>query len=411
MNILFCIKQVLPILYEGGRKWNNQYLQKIKTLFPPILCACDKMIHTRNFGMRFVSVFGYVRPQADELRVKEYAWYRAVYCGLCRSMEKNISPLLSLTLRYDYVLLAMTRMLLCDEHSNVEMHRCMANPLHKKPMLADSETLSFCAACAAMLAHASVLDNIRDEHGAVRLLYRAAQIPTAAMYKKAIRRSEKSGTDTANGVAAENADAAQYPKTLQELGETVKKHLAALSELERSALDSSKPRLSESENSAPENSVSELSEPEKTRIVSPDEAAQPFGDVLSAIFSYGLDDESSRRIARHVGTHVGRFIYLCDAADDAPKDEKSGAYNPFVQAAKEMDMPVRDYLNAYRVRIETALHMECAAALDAISLSKSFETHPARPCIENILILGMPAAAKHVLDMPGVPLSKKDAAK
>ena len=391
---------------KGERKWNNQYLQKIKTLFPPILCACDKMIRTRNFGMRFVSVFGYVRPQADELRVKEYAWYRAVYCGLCRSMEKNISPLLSLTLRYDYVLLAMTRMLLCDEHGNVEMHRCMANPLHKKPMLADSETLSFCAACAAMLAHASVLDNIRDEHGAVRLLYRAAQIPTAAMYKKAIRRSEKSGTDTANGVAAENADAAQYPKTLQELGETVKMHLAALSELERSALDSSKPGLF-----AQENSVSELSEPEKARIVSPDEAAQPFGDVLSAIFSFGLNDESSRRIARHVGTHVGRFIYLCDAADDAPKDEKSGAYNPFVQAAKEMDMPVRDYLNAYRVRIETALHMECAAALDAISLSKSFETHPARPCIENILILGMPAAAKHVLDMPGVPLSKKDAAK
>lgn len=399
------------------RDGNNQYLQKIKTLFPPILCACDKMIHTRNFGMRFVSVFGYVRPQADELRVKEYAWYRAVYCGLCRSMEKNISPLLSLTLRYDYVLLAMTRMLLCDEHGSVEMHRCMANPLHKKPMLADSETLSFCAACAAMLAYDSVLDNIQDEHGAVRFLYRAAQVPTAAMYKKAIRRSEKSRTDT----AAENADAVQHPKTLQELGETVRMHLAALSELERSALDTSAPELSAPDKSIPENSVPELSEtenskpelsePQKARIVSPDEAAQPFGDVLSAIFSFGLNDGSSRRIASHVGTHVGRFIYLCDAADDAPKDEKSGAYNPFVQAAKEMNMPVTDYLKTDRVRIETALHMECAAALDAISLSKAFETHPARPCIENILMLGMPAAAKHVLDMPGVPLSKKDAAK
>ena len=45
-------------------------------------------------------MFGYLRPLTAELRVKEYAYYRAVYCGVCKSMEKNVSPLLSMTLRY-----------------------------------------------------------------------------------------------------------------------------------------------------------------------------------------------------------------------------------------------------------------------------------------------------------------------
>ena len=42
-------------------------------------------------------MFGYIRPLAAELRVKEYAYYRAVYCGVCKSMEKTVSPLLSST--------------------------------------------------------------------------------------------------------------------------------------------------------------------------------------------------------------------------------------------------------------------------------------------------------------------------
>ena len=36
-------------------------------------------------------MFGYVKPYIPELKVKEYEFYRSVYCGLCRSLgEGNV---------------------------------------------------------------------------------------------------------------------------------------------------------------------------------------------------------------------------------------------------------------------------------------------------------------------------------
>ena len=33
-------------------------------------------------------MYGYVRTHAPELKVREQEYYRAVYCGLCRTMGK-----------------------------------------------------------------------------------------------------------------------------------------------------------------------------------------------------------------------------------------------------------------------------------------------------------------------------------
>lgn len=302
-------------------------------------------------------MFGYVRPQTGELRVKEYMYYKSVYCGLCRSMERHISPLLSLSLRYDFVLLALVRMLLSDTRGAIEQRRCGVNPLRRRPVLADNEALRYSAACSALLLYYGVCDNIADEHGLKRLLWRTAKLPASAMHGKALAR-----------------------ESLGALDETVRMELDQLAQAEQAG------------------------EP------SPDAAAQPFGTLLGAMFGYGLDG-SAKRIAENVGMHVGRFIYLCDAADDAPEDEKSGAYNPFVCAAEREGLGAAAYLKQSRTCIETALRMECREALYAVQLAEAWETHPARPCIENIFIYGMPAAAKHVLDFPGVPLSKSDISK
>jgi hypothetical protein len=37
-------------------------------------------------------MFGYVRPYRDELKVKDYELYRAVYCGLCHSLKSAAAP-------------------------------------------------------------------------------------------------------------------------------------------------------------------------------------------------------------------------------------------------------------------------------------------------------------------------------
>ena len=133
-------------------------------------------------------MFGYIRPLSAELRVREYAYYRALYCGVCKHMEKNVSPLLSLTLRYDFVLLVMLRMILTGEHGNLRPMRCLANPWHKKTVLCDADALDYTSYASALLTHRGVLDNIADEHGIKRLLYRLVSPVTAGMRKKALKK-------------------------------------------------------------------------------------------------------------------------------------------------------------------------------------------------------------------------------
>lgn len=305
-------------------------------------------------------MFGYIRPFAAELRVKEYAYYRAAYCGVCKSMEKTVSPLLSMTLRYDFVLLVMVRMLLDGEAGSFRPMRCLANPLRKKTMLADCDALRYTSRAAALLTHYGVLDNIADEHGITQLAYRMLSLPAAAMRKKAL------GQDNA----------------LAPLDDIIRTQLSALSALE---------------------SAEELSA---------DAAAEPFANLLGEIFAHGMEAEGAKhRIAYAVGAAVGRCIYLLDAADDAPKDEADGAYNPFVLQAKDAGLSVRDYLKTNRARMENAILLCCSAAQRALALADGYESHPAWPCIENLLSLGIPHIAKQVLDDPGKPLSRKDPAR
>lgn len=302
-------------------------------------------------------MFGYIRPLAAELKVKEYTYYRAVYCGVCKSMEKHVSPLLSMTLRYDFVLLVMVRMLLTGEIGELRPMRCLANPLRKKTMLSDCDALRYTAHTAALLTHYGVLDNIADEHGLKRLAYRILSVPSASMRKKALRREPG----------------------LQPLDDIMQSNLAALAGREQ------------------------------TYEPSPDAAAEPFGLLLGAMFSHGLEG-TAKRIADTVGCAVGRCIYFIDAADDAPEDERTGAYNPFVQQAKDSGIPAADYLHSHRDRIENAVLLSCRSAYHALLLTDGCEEHPAWPCIENLLTLGIPHIAKQVLDHPGEALSKKDPA-
>ena len=55
-------------------------------------------------------MFGYVKPVVKELLVKEHEFYKATYCGICRSMKKHTGGLSIATITYDSVFLALVRM-------------------------------------------------------------------------------------------------------------------------------------------------------------------------------------------------------------------------------------------------------------------------------------------------------------
>lgn len=59
----------------------------------------------------------------------------------------------------------------------------------------------------------------------------------------------------------------------------------------------------------------------------PDMAADNFALVTAGIASFGLDGAQAR-VARDIGYHIGRFVYLMDAVDDRYEDQRKNSYNP-----------------------------------------------------------------------------------
>ena len=216
-------------------------------------------------------MFGYVKPRPDDLLVKEYAFYRAAYCGVCRAMRKETGFLSSLTLSYDIVFLAVCRMLLTDRHTCAKKCRCVAHPCRAKSCLTENEALTFAARVSAVLSYEKCLDDKKDR-GSHRL--------RAALALPALRRAAKR---------------AKLPFLSKETEECLK----------------------------------ELATLEEQRVPSIDAPAAVFGDLLGICFAEGLEGEE-HAVFYDVGYRLGIFIYAADAADDYKSDKKSGSYNPYV---------------------------------------------------------------------------------
>ncbi len=280
-------------------------------------------------------MFGYIRTARAELRVREYEYYRASYCGLCRSMGKCTGQCSRLSLSYDFAFLANVRMALAGTVPAFRRRRCIAHPLRRRVMMERNDQLDFAADASAILAYEKCRDDVADERG-----WRKCKARFRCIFlKNAYRRAGK-----------------RYP----ELAAAVRGHLARLSEKER----------------------------EKRPSV--DEVAVIFGDLLADIVSCGLSGTEAR-IARSIGWQTGRFIYIIDAIDDLPEDEKKRRFNPFLLLYggvpdEEQKKSVQDALIACLSDLETAF--------DLINDT----TNPDRSgVLKNILYLGMPDTVRRVL--------------
>ena len=80
-------------------------------------------------------MFGYIRTAREELRVREYEYYRASYCGLCRSMGKCTGQCSRFALSYDFAFLANVRMALTQTAPTFRRRRCIAHPFRRRVMM------------------------------------------------------------------------------------------------------------------------------------------------------------------------------------------------------------------------------------------------------------------------------------
>ena len=121
-------------------------------------------------------MFGYVKPVVPELLVKEHEFYRATYCGICRSMKKHTGKLSNTMLSYDSVFLALVRMAYIDDSELATTHsRCIAHPMKKRCMLTDNSAVEYTARAFAVLAYYKAQDDLSDERLGKRLLIGASR--------------------------------------------------------------------------------------------------------------------------------------------------------------------------------------------------------------------------------------------
>lgn len=52
-------------------------------------------------------MYGYIRPDRGELKVREYQQFRAAYCGLCEALRRRCGLLSRFVVNYDLTFLAM----------------------------------------------------------------------------------------------------------------------------------------------------------------------------------------------------------------------------------------------------------------------------------------------------------------
>lgn len=223
-------------------------------------------------------MFGYVKPDIPELKVREHDAYRAVYCGICKSAGGALGCVARMELSYDSVFLALSRMLAHGTGPVVRTGRCALHPFKKRPVAEDCAELRFAAYMTAILADAKIKDDRADERGVKKLLAALISPHSGRIRRRALKRG---------GDAVAEADAA-VRRSLEKLGEA-----------------------------------------EREKNPSLDLAAERFGELTAAVFSAGEEGDAAR-ILREVGRSAGRFIYAADAADDAVRDRKTGGYNPIV---------------------------------------------------------------------------------
>ncbi|MGI6193866.1 MAG: DUF5685 family protein [Eubacteriales bacterium] len=289
-------------------------------------------------------MFGYVKAHNPELKVRESDYYRAFYCGLCRTMKSRCGFSSTLTLSYDIVFLALVRTAITGARGNIKRMRCPMHPVRGRLALTlvDSDILDYCAGVAALLTEGKLEDDVLDERGVRRL--RARLLLPAAR-----RVSKRAGCG-------------------DDLRDTVRRYLS---------------ELNDTENSRPE---------------SVDACADIFGGLLGEIFAYGLPCERSRRIAYEIGRGAGRFIYVADAANDAAEDAAAGRYNPVLSVWHDHFDGVMFDDHAKDATM-TALQLDLSVAATAVELIDTQNGAPpeALSIIKNIIYLGMPAAAKAAL--------------
>lgn len=278
-------------------------------------------------------MFGYVRPAAERLTAEQQQCFEEAYCGLCHTLGRRYGPADTMILNYDLAFLAI---LLSEGACPGCRRRCVMHPLRGRGCAAGGAAFDLAADMSVILTWWQMQDGIADQHFPASLKYRAASLLLRRPYQKA--RQLRPAFD-----------------------ESTRRHLQTLAQLEREGCPSV------------------------------DAPADAFARLLAGAAAE-IGDPVKRRVLEQLLYHLGRWVYLIDAADDLKKDIKSGSYNP---------LPLRYGLPGDTLTASAAA--ELAQTLDSSirAMASAFELWDFGqydPVIESVVYQGLYAVGTSVLE-------------
>ncbi|HYE81298.1 MAG TPA: DUF5685 family protein [Clostridia bacterium] len=282
-------------------------------------------------------MFGYIMPDKPELKIKEYELFRGYYCGVCKSMGRSFGTLSRFALNYDSVFLGLLLSAVHNETPVLKKESCIANPVKKKWIVKESPHIDYAADINVLLTYYKLMDNIRDEGGA---LPRLAHIAFKRGYNNAASRNKH-----LDGIIAASIDSQV--------------------QLEEQACSSM------------------------------DEAAEPFANMLSQLLAAGNSggDRSVSRVLGWIGYNLGKWIYIIDAFDDIEKDIKSGSYNPLLKQYKYDNQNIE----VFKAGIADEVRMNLMQALSQTTGSIELLKLTNKGIIDNILYEGLYGKTEKIL--------------
>ncbi len=214
-------------------------------------------------------MFGFVTASVGELSPEQQSRYGGVYCGICREIKVRATQTARLGLSYDMAFLALLLMSLYEPEEEHGPLRCAAHPFRRRDWI-DNEYVRYAADMNVALSYYDLMDDWQDD-----------------------------------GKISAKLLASSFAKALPEIEGHYSRQCKAISDC-----------------------IRQLSELEKANCPNPDEPAACFGRLMAELLVYREDMWADT--LRQVGFHLGRFIYMADAAIDHRRDAKKQKYNPFL---------------------------------------------------------------------------------
>ena len=301
-------------------------------------------------------MLGYVQIFKPELKVREYEVYMGYYCGVCKYIGAEYGHLPRMVLSYDAAFLAL--LLACvDETPDAPVQEhCIAHHIKDKTIIRN-RAVEYAGDVMLILAWYKMLDDAQDEG---KIYAKASARLLKRLHRKLVQK---------------------YPS----LCDGIEINLAKLNGLE------------------------------KAKCASLDEAAESFSKIMDVIFREGAralypDLQELHETFGRIGYHMGKWIYLMDAADDIEENIESGAYNPLLyrfeyrgiasahdagsDTAPDVETPQQ-----FRERIRGDLEFNLYQYLAVLSQQTgSLDIRKNQGIIDNVIYLGMNRKTEEILN-------------